>query len=73
MIEHANAEDERRAPEAYYSNAGPPIAYSPVLAIPDNDPLLTRLTRVHGRDPRRRADDLTDALAKAASSNVRTG
>lgn len=52
---------------------GPPIAYSLIIAIPEGDPLLAALQASHGRDRRRVHDDLTAALARAASSKVRVG
>jgi hypothetical protein len=62
-------DDDDHAPRD--SSDGPPIAYSPTIAVPVDDPLLARLNEIHGRDLRRHADDLTSALAKAASSHVR--
>lgn len=48
------------------SKAAHAIAYSPTIAVPADDPLLSRLNKIHGRDVRRRDDDLTDTLAKLA-------
>lgn len=54
-------DDEDHAPRD--SSDGPPILYSPTIAVPADDPLLARLNKIHGRDARRRDDDLTDTLA----------